>query len=79
VINATFPQTPVQTCIVHLLRNSLADVAWQDCRQVVAALKPLYQAPTADAAMLALGDFEAGPWGQNTPPSPRSGGGSGSR
>jgi putative transposase len=63
-INATFPQTLVQTCIVHLLRNALAYVSWQDRKQVVAALKPIYQAPTADAALLALGDFEAGPWGR---------------
>jgi putative transposase len=66
-INAAFPQTLVQTCIVHLLRNSLAYVSWQDRRQVVAALKPIYQAPTADAALLALGDFETGPWGKKYP------------
>jgi transposase-like protein len=38
-INAAFPQTLVQTCIVHLLRNALAYVSWQDRRQVVAGLK----------------------------------------
>jgi putative transposase len=63
-INAAFPQTLVQTCIVHLLRNALAYVSWQDRKQVVAALKPIYQAPTADAALLALDAFEASPWGQ---------------
>ena len=63
-INAAFPQTLVQTCIVHLLRNALAYVSWQDRKPVVAALKPIYQAPTADAALLALDAFEAGPWGQ---------------
>lgn len=63
-INAAFPQTLVQTCIVHLLRNALAYVSWQDRKQVVAALKPIYQAPTADAALLALDAFEAGPWGR---------------
>jgi putative transposase len=63
-INAAFPQTLVQTCIVHLLRNALAYVSWQDRRQVVAALKPIYQAPTADAALAALDAFEAGPWGR---------------
>jgi putative transposase len=66
-INAAFPKTLVQTCIVHLLRNSLAYVSWQDRKQVVAALKPIYQAPTADAALLALGDFEAGEWGRKYP------------
>lgn len=66
-INATFPQTLVQTCVVHLLRNALAYVSWQDRKRVVAALKPIYQAPTADAALLALDDFEAGPWSKKYP------------
>jgi putative transposase len=63
-INAAFPQTLVQTCVVHLLRNALAYVSWQDRKHVVAALKPIYKAPTADAALMALDDFEAGPWGK---------------
>ncbi|MEA2739791.1 MAG: putative transposase [Acetobacteraceae bacterium] len=54
----------MQTCIVHLLRNALAYVSWQDRKQVVAALKPIYQATTADAALLSLDAFEAGPQGQ---------------
>lgn len=66
-INAAFPQTLVQTCIVHLLRNALAYVSWQDRKQVVAALKPIYKAPTADAALIALDAFEAGPWGRKYP------------
>ena len=79
-INAAFPKTQVQTCIVHLLRNSLAFVSWQDRREVVAALKPIYQAATAAAAWAALEAFEAGPWGQrNTPRSRRLGGGNGSK
>jgi putative transposase len=66
-INAAFPQTLVQSCIVHLLRNSLAYVSWQDRRAVVAALKPIYQAPTAEAALLAVGAFEASPLGRKYP------------
>jgi transposase-like protein len=66
-INAAFPQTQVQTCIVHLLRTSLAFVSWADRREVVAALKPIYTAATADAALLALDAFEAGPWGRKYP------------
>lgn len=66
-INAAFPQTLVQTCVVHLLRNALAYVSWQDRKQVVAALKPIYQAPTVDAAQLALDNFEASPWGKKYP------------
>jgi putative transposase len=66
-INAAFPQTLVQTCIVHLLRTSLAYVSWQDRREVVAALKPVYVAPTVEAALAALDAFEIGPWGRKYP------------
>lgn len=66
-INAAFPQTLVQACVVHLLRNALAYVSWQDRKHVVAALKPIYKAPTADAALVALDDFEAGAWGKKYP------------
>jgi putative transposase len=66
-INAAFPRTLVQTCIVHMLRNALAYVAYQDRKPVVAALKPIYQAPTADAALLALDAFEASAWGRKYP------------
>jgi putative transposase len=66
-INAAFPQTQVQTCIVHLMRNSLSFVSWADRREVVAALKPIYQAINADAAAEALNAFEAGPWGRKYP------------
>ena len=66
-INAAFPQTQVQTCIVHLMRNSLSFVSWADRKQVVAALKPIYQAVSADAALAAIDAFEAGPWGTKYP------------
>jgi putative transposase len=66
-INAAFPQTQVQTCIVHLMRNSLSFVSWADRREVVAALKPIYQAVNAKAAAEALDAFEAGPWGAKYP------------
>jgi transposase-like protein len=66
-ITAAFPQTQVQTCIVHLLRTSLAFVSWADRKQVVAAIKPIYQAVTAEAAAAALDAFEAGPWGKKYP------------
>ena len=66
-INAAFPQTQVQSCIVHLLRNSLSFVSWADRSEVVAALKPVYQAVNAEAARAALDAFEAGPWGTKYP------------
>ena len=66
-INAAFPQTLVQTCIVHLIRTSLAYVSWQDQRAVVAALKSIYVVPTVEAALAALEAFETRPWGRQYP------------
>ncbi|HTN99154.1 MAG TPA: IS256 family transposase [Microthrixaceae bacterium] len=61
-INAVWPQTVVQTCVVHLIRNSVRFVSYKDRRAVVRALKPIYTAPTVDAAELALEEFER-TWG----------------
>ncbi|MGN8118041.1 IS256 family transposase [Labrys sp. 22185] len=66
-ITAVFPQTLVQTCIVHLLRNSLDFVAWKDRRVLGTALKTIYRAVDAIAAEEALTAFEAGFWGQRYP------------
>jgi len=44
-IGAVFPQTTVQTCIVHLIRNSLEFASWKDRKAVAAAFKAIYQAP----------------------------------
>lgn len=62
-ITAVFPETMVQTCIVHLLRNSLDLLSWKDRKAVATALKDVYRAPDAQAAEQALEAFEAGPWG----------------
>jgi len=62
-IQAAFPETTVQTCIVHLLRHSLDFVSWKDRRAVAAALKEIYRAVDPVAAEAALTAFEAGPWG----------------
>jgi putative transposase len=67
-ITAVFPQTTVQTCIVHLLRYSLDFVTWQDRKRVAGALKAIYRAPTAEAARAALDAFAASEWGQKYPP-----------
>ncbi len=69
-IGASFPQTQVQTCIVHLLRHSLSFAAWKDRRELTAALRPMYTAVNAEAAREALEDFAAGPWGRNIRRSP---------
>lgn len=62
-INATFPATTVQTCIVHLIRHGLGYASWKDRKAVAAALRPVYTAPTAAAAEAALTAFADGPWG----------------
>jgi transposase-like protein len=66
-IAAVFPQTTVQTCIVHLLRHSLDFATWKDRKHVAAELKTVYRAPTAEAAGQALEAFAAGPWGKKYP------------
>jgi putative transposase len=65
-INAAFPQTMVQTCIVHLIRNSLAFVSWTDRKKLMPALKKIYRAESADAAAKRLDEFEA-EWGKRYP------------
>jgi putative transposase len=77
-INAVFPQTAVQTCIVHLIRHSLEFVSWKDRKTVMPALRAIYRAKDAEAGMKALEEFEAGVWGQRTLRSPRAGGATGS-
>ena len=57
----------MQTCIVHLLRNSLDFVSYKDRKAVAAALKDIYRALDADAGERAVADFEAGPWGTKYP------------
>jgi hypothetical protein len=62
-IEATWPASMVQTCTVHLIRAAMRFVSYQDRKKVAAALKPIYTAPTADAAeteLLAFADSELG-------------------
>lgn len=66
-ITAVFPEAQVQTCIVHLLRNSLAFVSYGDRKAVAAELKNIYRAADAEAGEKALTVFEAGEWGQKYP------------
>ena len=65
-IEAVFPETIVQTCIVHLLRNSLKFVGWKDRKAVAADLKEIYRAPNAETAMERLEEFEK-IWGEKYP------------
>jgi len=66
-LSAIFPATTLQTCIVHLIRNSLDYAGWKDRKLLAAALRPVYTAVSAEAAAQALDEFERGPWGQKYP------------
>lgn len=65
-IEATWPKAAVQTCVVHLIRNSMKYCSWKDRKKVVAGLKPVYQALNDQTAADALDDFEL-EWGQRYP------------
>ena len=66
-INAVFPDTQIQTCIVHLIRNSLDYAGWKDRKALASALKDIYRAIDADAAEAVLNAFAEGPWGRKFP------------
>ncbi|ADV98678.1 putative transposase [Yersinia pestis biovar Medievalis str. Harbin 35] len=56
-INSVYPQTHIQLCIIHMVRNSLKYVSWKDYKAVTSGLKMVYQAPTEEAALMALDKF----------------------
>ena len=58
-INAVFPQTDIQLCIVHMVRNSLKYVGYKERKEVAGDLKQIYQSITEEEALLALEQFEA--------------------
>lgn len=66
-LGAVLPATTLQTCIVHLIRNSLDFASWKDRKALAAAIKPIYTAVSAEAAQAELDAFEVGPWGQKFP------------
>ncbi len=66
-IGVAFPRTTVQTCIVHLIRNSLEYAGWKDRKAIAAALRPIYGAASEQAAQQALQTFADGPWGIKYP------------
>ncbi|WP_345831376.1 IS256 family transposase [Erwinia sp. HDF1-3R] len=65
-INSVYPQTHIQLCIIHMVRNSLKYVSWKDYKAVTGGLKAVYQAPTEEAALMALEQF-AGGWDDKYP------------
>lgn len=62
-----FPATTLQTCVVHLIRNSLDFASWRERKALAAALKPIYTAATAEAAQAELDAFEQAAWGKKFP------------
>ncbi len=62
-----YPDTTLQTCIVHLIRNSLDYASWKERKALATAIKPIYKAASAEAAQAELDAFEDGPWGQKFP------------
>ena len=70
-IESVFPYAIVQTCIVHMVRNSLSFVAWGKRRAVAKDLKAIYRADTEEQAQAALEAFEE-EWGRKYPSIARS-------
>lgn len=70
-IATVYPQTKVQLCIVHMIRNSLRFVPWKDKKIVAADLKNIYGASTSEQAELALTEF-ADKWDSKYPSISRS-------
>ena len=66
-LGAVFPATTLQTCIVHLIRNSLDYASWKDRKALAGAIKPIYTAPSAEAAQAELEAFEGSAWGIKFP------------
>jgi putative transposase len=66
-IEAVYRQAQIQTCIVHLIRNSTTLASWKDRKELIATLKPVYQAASADLAAVALDEFADGPWDTKFP------------
>ena len=65
-INTVYPETQIQLCIVHMVRNSLKFVPWKNYKAITADLKRIYQSVTEDEALLALEQFEQR-WDDNYP------------
>jgi len=66
-IEATWPRATVQTCVVHLIRAAMRFVSYGDRKAVAAALRPIYTAPTVEAAETELVTFGDSVWGRKYP------------
>ena len=66
-INAVFPETIVQTCVVHLIRNSMSFASWKDRKAIAQGLKSIYRADTAEAGPRGARCFRGRSLGQEVP------------
>jgi putative transposase len=66
-ISTVFPDTVVQTCIVHLIRYSMQFASWKERKAIAAMLKPIYKADSAELAQQRLEEFDQSPWGRKYP------------
>ena len=66
-ITAVFPDTVVQTCIVHLIRYSMQFASWKERKQVADELRAIYRAANAETAATELEAFDQGVWGRKYP------------
>ena len=57
-INTVYPETQIQLCIVHMVRNSLKFVPWKDYKAITSDLKRIYQSVTEEDAVISLDQFE---------------------
>ncbi len=65
-IQSVFPETEVQTCIVHLMRHGLNLCNWKDSKQMAADMRAIYRSASVDEAALRLDEFEQ-QWGERYP------------
>lgn len=70
-INTAYPETRIQLCIVHMVRNSMKYVPWKEYKHVAADLKQIYQSATEEEALLALDQF-SDTWDEKYPQISRS-------
>jgi putative transposase len=66
-ITSVFPETVVQTCIVHLIRYSMQFASWKERKQIAGSLKPIYRAQNAELAAQELESFDQSDWGRKYP------------
>lgn len=65
-VNSVYPETVVQTCVVHLLRSAMKYASYADRKTMARDMKPIYTAPTVQAAEMAMEAF-AEAWGTKAP------------